>query len=917
MKAIASKWKILWVITLVLAMALPFGLMPKVAHAANVDVEVVLQYDSTRVGSLICWASIDGMPGGRQFFRDGATPSLVDGQTYTAYGWDENKNYYGGAVTYVAAANKPLVINFCNMLVTLKDQNNNPVVAADGTYTIQQGGTVIYSGVNGDHIILPISTTVTAFGWDGKHKYYGGAVTKHVNCDPLVIQFCDMAVQLTDQNNNPVVAADGSYTIQQGGTVIYSGVNGDHIILPISTTVTAFGWDGTHKYYGGAVTKTVNCEPLVINFCNMLVDLDGGDGWVEIQSVGWFQHGANIWMPTGASFTYRATNANKAISTAWMTKPVVDCNPLVIPYCDTKNNTGQTIQINGYGSNVPPNGSVILPKGITIQWRFIGGGWTTKPADCTPIGDTPVNQPPQSVNDAYNTNEDTALVIAPPGVLGNDNDPDGNPITAVWVSDPVHGTLTLNSDGSFTYIPDANYNGSDNFTYKANDGKADSNVATVSITVNMVNDPPVASAGPDQTVEQSSYAGAEVTLNGSGSSDPDGDPLTYEWTWDGSLASGANPTATFPLGSTTVTLTVSDGELSDTDTVEINVVDTTPPEVTATASPPANASGWNNTDVIVTFAATDTGSGVATVDPPVTVTTQGADQVITGTATDNAGNVGSASITLNIDKTLPVVTITAPAAGGFYPAGAVPAGAYTVVEANPYTVVESGWSNAEGEQTYTVTATDAAGNAGSASVTYTVDNMAPVVTITAPAAGAQYTLNQTVLANWTATDALSGIASAVGTVPSGLPIGTGTVGTKTFVVTATDNAGNTTTAIVTYSVGYAFGGILHPINSNGSSIFKLGSTVPVKFQLRDANGNFVTNAVANILVMKWSDGPIGTEIEADSTSAATTGNLFRYSSDGNQYIFNLNTKPLSAGTWRITIKLDDGTLQYVLISLKK
>ena len=95
-----------------------------------------------------------------------------------------------------------------------------------------------------------------------------------------------------------------------------------------------------------------------------------------------------------------------------------------------------------------------------------------------------------------------------------------------------------------------------------------------------INQPPVAEAGADQTVEQTSYAGVDVTLDGSGSYDPDDDPLTYEWTWDGGSAAGVNPTVTFPFGTTTVTLTVCDGELTDADTVDINIVDTTPPEIT-------------------------------------------------------------------------------------------------------------------------------------------------------------------------------------------------------------------------------------------------------------------------------------------------------------------------------------------------
>ena len=77
-------------------------------------------------------------------------------------------------------------------------------------------------------------------------------------------------------------------------------------------------------------------------------------------------------------------------------------------------------------------------------------------------------------------------------MLTNDTDVDGDALSAVLVSGPAHGSLTLNADGSFTYTPAANYNGPDSFTYKANDGQADSNVATVSINVGAVNDAPVA-----------------------------------------------------------------------------------------------------------------------------------------------------------------------------------------------------------------------------------------------------------------------------------------------------------------------------------------------------------------------------------------------------------------------------------------
>src|SRR5262249_57309818 len=69
---------------------------------------------------------------------------------------------------------------------------------------------------------------------------------------------------------------------------------------------------------------------------------------------------------------------------------------------------------------------------------------------------------------------------------------DGKPVFGMLVAGTAHGALTLNADGSFTYTPAANYIGSDSFTYKANDGTADSNVATADITVTSVNHAPVA-----------------------------------------------------------------------------------------------------------------------------------------------------------------------------------------------------------------------------------------------------------------------------------------------------------------------------------------------------------------------------------------------------------------------------------------
>jgi VCBS repeat-containing protein len=103
-----------------------------------------------------------------------------------------------------------------------------------------------------------------------------------------------------------------------------------------------------------------------------------------------------------------------------------------------------------------------------------------------------VNDAPVAYDDAYSTVEDTTLdEPAATGVLFNDIDAEGNPLTAHLDTGVTNGTLTLNANGSFSYTPYANYTGTVSFTYHANDGALDSNIATVTITITGVNDAPV------------------------------------------------------------------------------------------------------------------------------------------------------------------------------------------------------------------------------------------------------------------------------------------------------------------------------------------------------------------------------------------------------------------------------------------
>ena len=114
--------------------------------------------------------------------------------------------------------------------------------------------------------------------------------------------------------------------------------------------------------------------------------------------------------------------------------------------------------------------------------RPSGAGYDVGAYERTQTAPNP--NPPTANGDSYTTPHGVALTVAAPGVLANDvSNPAGRALTAVRVSGPSHGTLTLNANGSFTYTPTAGYSGPDSFTYTANDGTVASSPATVSLTV--------------------------------------------------------------------------------------------------------------------------------------------------------------------------------------------------------------------------------------------------------------------------------------------------------------------------------------------------------------------------------------------------------------------------------------------------
>jgi hypothetical protein len=196
-----------------------------------------------------------------------------------------------------------------------------------------------------------------------------------------------------------------------------------------------------------------------------------------------------------------------------------------------------------------------------------------------------------------------------------------------------------------------------------------------------------------------------------------------------------------------------------------------------------------------------------------------------------------------------------------------------------------------------------------------IDNTLPQITINAPINGKVYIMNQKVFADWSVRDA-SGIASATGTYPNGSAINTASVGTKNFSVYAKDNAGNTNTTNVTYYIRYKFSGFLEPISPDGSSIFRSGSKVQIRFRLSDANLKNVANAVARLNFNLITPIITGRNLKPYSYDTATTSGLFKYDSMKNWYYFQLDTKGLQTGTWQIRVDINDGSSYSANISLR-
>ncbi len=447
-------------------------------------------------------------------------------------------NYSGGDSFTYKAKDGNAESAAATVTITINPVNDAPTAVTD-SYSVNVGGTLITTTANGvlknDTDSDSTSLTATALtqpthgtlvlNTDGTFTYTPQAGYR--GTDSFTYRVSDGTANATGTVNIKVnavpVAANDSYTANEDTALSITAANG---VLKNDTDADS-----------DPLTATVVTQP--------------SHGTLVLATNGSFTYTPAANYSGTDSFTYKVNDGSTDSAPATVTITISATNDAPLAVADAYSvNVGGTLTTtttNGVLANdtdaestaltatlvaAPTHGTFNLNTDGTFTYTPQAGyrgpdSFTYKASDGTDFSNTvtvsiKVNAVPTAVDNTYSINEDIVLNIsAANGVLTNDTDADSDLLTAAVVTQPVHGTLVLNADGSFTYTPEANYHGTDTFTYKANDGSTDSAPATVTITVNSVNDLPVSVADAYQVDEDGSLV--TTAANGVLVNDTDGD----------------------------------------------------------------------------------------------------------------------------------------------------------------------------------------------------------------------------------------------------------------------------------------------------------------------------------------------------------------------------------------------------------
>ena len=583
-----------------------------------------------------------------------------------------------------------------NELITVTAVNDAPVAVND-TYTVAEDGTVTLLPLTDDtdvdgntlSIVSINGTTLTpgnaqaitvsngtvnitaggeiTFTSDANFNSATALSIPYVITDGTTTATANELITVTAVNDAPVAVND-SYTVAEDGTVILLPLTDDTDVDGNALSIVSI--NGTTLTPGTAQVITVS---------NGTVNITAGG---EIT----FTPDANFNSATALSIPYVITDgtttatANELITvTAVNDAPVATANPVITPEDTVVNGTVTGSDVDGDAltftkTTDPTHGTVTLnPDGTytyTPNTNYTGndsfdvtvsdgkGGSTVVTVNVTV---TTVNDAPVATANPVTTPEDTAVNGTVTG-----SDVDGDALTFTKTTDPTHGTVTLNPDGTYTYTPNTNYTGNDSFDVTVSDGKGGSAVVTVNVTVTPVNDAPVATANPVTTPEDTAVNG---TVTGS---DVDGDALTFTKTTDPTHGTATlNPDGTYTYtpntdytGNDSFDVTVSDGKGGST-VVTVNVTVTQvndAPVATAIQVTTPEDTAVNGTvtgsdvdgDALTFTKTTDPAHGTVTLNPDGTYTyTPNTDYAGNDSfdVTVSDGKGGSTVVTVNVTVT--------------------------------------------------------------------------------------------------------------------------------------------------------------------------------------------------------------------------------------------------------------------------